>query len=115
MKQISDYIQIFTTVEKRDDAEKIAKIVIEKRLAGCVQILGPIKSTYWWKGNIESAEECLCIMKSKKNLYKEIEMTIKENHPYETPEIVAVPIIAGYEGYLKWLDSEVKQLNDYNG
>ncbi len=108
MNQIDDYIQIFTTVEKKEDAEKIAKIVVEKRLAGCVQVLGPIKSTYWWKGNIESAEEYLCIMKSKKNFYAELEKTIKEIHPYEIPEIIALPIIAGYENYLKWLTAELK-------
>ncbi|MEO0162787.1 MAG: divalent-cation tolerance protein CutA [candidate division WOR-3 bacterium] len=103
MKQTNGYIQVFTTVEKKEDAEKIAKIVVEKRLAGCVQILGPIKSTYWWKGKIENAEEWLCIIKSKKELYPELEKTIREIHPYETPEIIAMPIIAGYEGYLKWL------------
>lgn len=108
MNQKDEYIQIFTTVEKREDAEKIAKTVVERRLAGCVQVLGPIKSTYWWKGDIETAEEWLCIIKSKKNLYTEIEKAIKEIHPYETPEIIAIPIIAGYEGYLKWLDNELK-------
>ncbi|MEO0228341.1 MAG: divalent-cation tolerance protein CutA [candidate division WOR-3 bacterium] len=104
MKQYNSYIQVFTTVKKKEDAERIARIVVEKRLAGCVQILGPIKSIYWWKGKIESAEEWLCIIKSKKELYPELEKTIKENHPYETPEIIAMPIIAGYEGYLKWLN-----------
>ncbi|MEO0206839.1 MAG: divalent-cation tolerance protein CutA [candidate division WOR-3 bacterium] len=108
MKQYNSYIQVFTTVEKKEDAERIARIVVEKRLAGCVQILGPIKSTYWWKAKIESAEEWLCIIKSKKELYPELEKTIKENHPYETPEIIAIPIIAGYEGYLKWLTAELK-------
>ncbi len=108
MNQRDDYIQVFTTVEKREDGERIAKIVLEKRLAGCVQVLGPIKSTYWWKGKIETAEEYLCIMKSKKNLYAELEKAIREIHPYEIPEIIALPIIAGYEGYLKWLDGEVK-------
>ncbi|MGB9722187.1 MAG: divalent-cation tolerance protein CutA [bacterium] len=106
MNKTSEHIQVFTTVEKREDAEKIAKAVIEKRLAGCVQVLGPIKSIYWWKGNIETAEEWLCIMKSKKRLYSNLEKAIKEIHSYETPEIIAVPIIAGYEGYLKWLDKE---------
>lgn len=103
-----DYIQVFTTVEKKEDAEKIAHIAVEKRLAGCVQILGPIKSIYWWKGKIENADEYLCILKSKKNLYTELEKVIKEIHPYQTPEIIAMPIVAGYEGYLRWLDGELK-------
>ncbi|MCX7995818.1 MAG: divalent-cation tolerance protein CutA [candidate division WOR-3 bacterium] len=108
MEQRNDYIQIFTTVEKKEDAEKIARSVVEKRLGGCVQILGPIKSTYWWKGKIETAEEYLCIVKSKKDLYDKLEKAIKEIHPYETPEIIALPIIAGYEGYLRWLNGELK-------
>ncbi len=103
-----DYIQVFTTVEKKEDAEKIANVAVEKRLAGCVQILGPIKSIYWWKGKIENADEYLCIIKSKKSLYDELERVIKEIHPYQTPEIIAVPIVAGYEGYLKWLDEELE-------
>lgn len=103
-----DFIQVFTTVEKKEDAEKIANIALEKRLAGCVQILGSIKSTYWWKGKIENADEYLCILKSKKSLYAELEKVIKDIHPYETPEIIAVSIVAGYEGYLKWLDEELE-------
>lgn len=103
-----DYIQVFTTVEKKEDAEKIANVAVEKRLAGCVQILGPIKSTYWWKGKIENADEYLCIIKSKKSLYAELEKVIKDIHPYETPEIIAIPIVTGYQGYLKWLGGELK-------
>lgn len=104
-----DYIQIFTTAEKKETAEKIAKVVVERRLAGCVQILGPIKSSYWWKGKIENADEYLCILKSKKSLYPKLEKIIKDIHPYETPEIIGIPIIAGYDGYLKWLDGEVEK------
>lgn len=104
---LDDYIQIFTTAEKKETAEKIAEVVVERRLAGCVQILGPIKSIYWWKGKIENADEYLCILKSKKSLYPKLEKIIKDIHPYETPEIIGIPIIAGYDGYLKWLDGEV--------
>ncbi|MEM1574711.1 MAG: divalent-cation tolerance protein CutA [Nitrososphaerota archaeon] len=104
-----EYIQVFTTTEKREDAEKIAKSLIEKRLAGCIQIIGPISSIYWWKSKIETAQEWLCIIKSKRNLYEEIEKSIKEIHPYENPEIIAMPIILGSEDYLKWLDNELKK------
>ncbi len=108
VQRADDYIQVFTTVEKKEDAEKMANVALEKRLAGCVQILGPIKSIYWWKGKIENADEYLCVIKSKKSLYAELEKAIKEIHPYETPEIIAMPIVAGYEGYLKWLDEELE-------
>jgi periplasmic divalent cation tolerance protein len=103
------YIQVFTTTEKKEDAEKIATVLVEKRLAGCIQIVGPVVSTYWWKGNVETAGEWLCFIKSKKTLYDELEKAIKELHPYETPEIIAVPIISGSKNYFGWLNSELKK------
>ncbi len=104
-----EYIQVITAIEKREDAEEIANAMVEKRLAACVQIVGPIVSTYWWKGTIERAEEWLCIIKSKKDRYEELEKSIKEIHPYETPEIFALSIAAGSEDYLKWVSREVKE------
>jgi len=105
---MAEYIQIVTTLEKKEDAEKIAKTLVEKRLAGCVQIVGPITSTYWWENNIETAEEWLCIIKSRKDLYEELEKAIREIHPYEVPEILAFSIATGSKDYLEWLDKELK-------
>jgi len=105
---IEEYIQVFTTTEKKGDAENIAKALVEKRLAGCIQIVGPIVSTYWWKDNVETAEEWLCFIKSKKTLYDELEKAIKEIHPYQTPEIIAMPIVSGSKDYLGWLSNELK-------
>jgi len=106
---MEEYIQVFTTTEKREDAEKIARRLVENRLAGCIQIVGPIMSTYWWKGNVETAEEWLLLIKSRKDLYEEIEEAIKEIHPYETPEIIATSIVAGSKEYLEWLKNELNQ------
>jgi periplasmic divalent cation tolerance protein len=106
---MEEYIQVVTAIAKRENAEKIANALVEKRLAACVQILGPIVSTYWWKDNIETAEEWLCVIKSKKEVYEELEKSIKEIHPYETPEIFALPVVAGSKDYLKWLSNEVKK------
>lgn len=106
---MESYIQVVTTTEKREDAEKMAKALVEQRLVGCVQIIGPIESTYWWKGNMETAQEWLCLMKTNKSLYDELDTAIKAIHPYETPEIVAMPIVAGSRDYLQWLSSELKK------
>lgn len=106
---MKEYIQILTTTEKREDAQKIAQILVQKRLAGCVQVIGSISSTYWWKNRIETAEEWLCLIKSERGLYEELERTIKEIHPYETPEITVVPIVSGSKEYLGWLDQELKE------
>jgi periplasmic divalent cation tolerance protein len=105
---MDEYIQVFTTTEKREHAEKIARALVEKRLAGCVQIVGPVVSTYWWKGKVEIAEEWLCFIKSEKSLFNELEKAIKEVHPYETPEIIAIPIVEGSKNYLEWLKRELK-------
>lgn len=107
MREMESYIQVVTTTGKKKDAEKIAMILIERKLAACVQIIGPITSTYWWKGNIEKAEEWQCAIKSRKDLYRDIEKAIKSVHPYEVPEIVAIPIVAGNGDYLDWLRGEL--------
>ena len=107
--KVKQYIHVFTTTEKREDAEKVAQILVQKRLAACVQIIGPIQSTYRWKNRKETVEEWLCLIKSEKSLYKDLEKNLKEIHPYETPEITAVPIVAGSKEYLEWLDSELKR------
>jgi periplasmic divalent cation tolerance protein len=102
---MNKHIQVFTTTGKKEDAERIAKILLEKKLAGCIQIIGPMSSLYWWKGRMEESEEWLCIIKSEKSLYNELEKTIKDNHPYDVPEIIAVPITMGNQDYLDWLNS----------
>jgi periplasmic divalent cation tolerance protein len=101
-------IQVMMTTEKRQDAEKIAGILIEKRLAACVQIVGPVLSIYRWKENIERAEEWQCHIKTRGGLYGAVEAAIKANHPYETPEIIALPILQGSREYLTWLHEETQ-------
>lgn len=106
---MEEYIQVLTTTERREDAERIAREILEKRLAGCVQIVGPVASTYWWKGKLENAQEWLLLIKSRRDLYGELERAIREIHPYENPEIIAVPIAAASREYLEWLESELKK------
>ncbi len=101
-------IQVMTTTEKQQDAEKIAGILIEKRLAACVQIVGPVLSIYRWKENIERAEEWQCHIKTREGLYGAVEAVIRANHPYETPEIIALPILQGSREYLTWLHGETQ-------
>ena len=100
---MNGYIQVITTISSKAGAEKIAKSLIDKRLAACVQIAGPIKSIYRWKGRIETAKEWVCVIKTRKDLYKKVEKAIKKIHPYEIPEIIAVPIAAANKDYLKWI------------
>ena len=100
------YIQISTTTETKEEAQKIALYLVEQKLAACVQIGGPIESTYRWKGKVENAQEWLCLIKTRENLFDKVEAAIKKLHSYETPEIIAVPILEGSKEYLNWIDNE---------
>jgi len=102
----SGFIQVTTTAAERADAEKIARALVERRLAACVQVAGPVSSTYRWRGDIETAQEFLCIIKTRAELFEKVESAIRELHPYETPEIIATPITGGSADYLKWLADE---------
>lgn len=106
---MDDYIQAYTTTATREDAQKIADALVERQLAGCVQIVGPITSTYRWQGKVERADEWLCVIKSVRRLYADLERAIAAQHPYDTPEIIAVPMVAGSQPYLQWLSQEVRQ------
>ena len=105
---MTDYIQVSTTAGSKEDAQKIARGVVEKRLAACAQIMGPITSTYRWQGRTEEEEEWLCLMKSRSALYDQLDSAIKAVHPYEEPEIIALPIVSGSQGYLDWLKRETE-------
>ena len=108
---MKEYIQVVTTIDNRDTALKIADELVKKRLAGCVQVMGPITSTYWWNDKIESSSEWQIVIKTGAKIYKKIEKAIKELHPYETPEIIALPIIDGSKDYLNWLGDTLEDKN----
>ncbi len=103
---MEDFIQVQTATEQREQAEAIARALVERRLAACVQVLGPIQSTYRWKGQIERAEEWLCLIKTTRKLFAAVEEAVVGLHPYETPEIIAVSIEQGSRCYLQWLAEE---------
>ena len=109
---MTGYIQVLTTTETEDDANMIARTLVEDRLAGCVQVVGPISSTYRWNDGIETATEWLCLIKTSSERYAEVEARIREIHPYEVPEILAVPVVAGSSAYLKWLDGELARIGE---
>lgn len=105
---MNKYIMITTTFDNKDEANKISELLLKDRLVSCCQLSNNITSSYHWKGRIEHTEEYLLQMKSKKELYKEIEKVILDNHSYETPQIIAYDIIDGYKGYLDWIKEETK-------
>ena len=89
-----------------DTAERIANEVLKLRLAACVNVLGGVRSRYWWKGRLESADECLLLIKTRSALFEKLERAVRRVHPYETPEIIGIRIERGNRPYLNWLLKE---------
>lgn len=108
-KAMEGFVQIMTTTEAKEDAVKIARALVEEKLAGCVQISGPLVSTYRWEGRVEQGEEWLCSIKTSNELFSAVERAIKELHPYDVPEIVALPIVTGSAEYLEWLGGQLSK------
>ena len=105
----SDYLLVTTTFETREDAQRMADLVVEKRLAACAQIVGPIRSTYWWQGKVERAEEWQCLMKTRADRYDALAGAVADAHPYDVPELVATPLVRIAEPYRQWLDDTLKR------
>ena len=103
---MTDVIQVSTAIDSQEGACQIAQKLVSQRLAACVQVSGPITSTYWWKGNMETAQEWICTAKTRKELYEAVEQAIRTLHPYEVPDIVATPVFLGSQSYLDWIASE---------
>ncbi|HEX8690491.1 MAG TPA: divalent-cation tolerance protein CutA [Solirubrobacterales bacterium] len=104
---MAEYLQVLTSAGSEEEAERIAVALVERRLAACVQTIGPVASRYRWQGEVETAREWLCLAKTEAGRYPELEAAIRELHSYEEPEIVATPIVAGSQGYLDWLGASV--------
>jgi periplasmic divalent cation tolerance protein len=102
-----DYLQILTTAGSEEEAERISAALVDRRLAACVQVIGPISSRYRWQGEIETAQEWMCVAKTEASRYPQLEAAIRELHSYDEPEIVATPIVAGSSGYLDWVSHSV--------
>jgi periplasmic divalent cation tolerance protein len=110
MSHKTDVIQVTTTTANRDDAQRIARELVRQRLAACVQVYGPVSSIYHWQGKLETSDEWTCIVKTRLSHYQAVESAIRQLHPYELPEILALPVVAGSEDYLAWVEAELCQL-----
>lgn len=108
MSQTSDALVVLTTVDDRELAGNLAGSIVEAHLAACVQILPGMTSVYRWQGRVESADELLLLIKTTSTAFPELESFIKANHPYQTPEILALPVKSGSDDYLDWLAGSVK-------
>ncbi|HEU5169651.1 MAG TPA: divalent-cation tolerance protein CutA [Gemmatimonadales bacterium] len=105
---MADCCQVTTTVDTRETAERIATALVEERLAACAQVAGPIASTYRWRGAVEHATEWHCHLKTTRARVPALEARVRELHPYDVPEIIALPIVAGHPAYLAWIEDSVR-------
>ena len=97
---------VLTNLPDADTAKRIARLLVEQRLAACVNILAPCTSVYRWNGAVETATEVPLLIKTTRARYAELQATLAEAHPYELPEIVAVPLHEGLPAYLAWIGAE---------
>jgi periplasmic divalent cation tolerance protein len=95
------------TAANKTEAEKIAYGLLNERLIACANIIGPVHSLFWWQGKIESAEEHIILMKTRKNLFQKLSEKVKTLHSYEVPEIIAIPIVEGFKPYMEWLEKSL--------
>jgi periplasmic divalent cation tolerance protein len=105
MSEAVRHVVVQTTIDSEEGADMIAERVIDSRLAACVQVM-PIRSIYRWKGKVERAAEFLLAMKAPAALAAELSRFVRSLHPYETPELVVLPLLGGDSGYLAWIDAE---------
>ena len=105
---MTEFIVVFVTASSWEEAEKIGKALVEKKLAACVNMVRDIRSIFYWKGKISDEREVLLIAKAKRKNFEKIEKEVKKMHSYEVPEIIALPILIGSKDYLDWVDKESK-------
>ncbi len=103
---MTDKIVVLSTCESAEQAEKLARALVEQRLAACVNIIPGMRSVYRWKGAIEDTGEFLLLIKSRRDLFDQMRLEIEKQHSYEVPEVIALPIVEGAENYLEWLRVE---------
>jgi periplasmic divalent cation tolerance protein len=99
------FIVVIVTTANREEAEKIARNLLEEKLVACANIIGSVSSLFLWTGKIEHADEHVVLMKSRKDLFEKLAKKVKALHSYEVPEIVALPIVECSQAYMEWLDS----------
>ncbi|MEU4700017.1 divalent-cation tolerance protein CutA [Nonomuraea dietziae] len=107
--RLARHVQALTTVSQSEEALALARSLTGQRLAAGVQIVGPIRSVYWWQGSVQEAEEWQLLVKTTAALFAEVKSHIKENHSHVTPEIIATEIVSGSVEYLRWISEETRR------
>jgi periplasmic divalent cation tolerance protein len=104
-------VQVVTTIDSQNAANDLVKEIVGQRLAACGQVIGPVQSTYWWDGQLESAEEWMCILKTTIEHLPDLQTHLHQVHPYDVPELLAVPVADGSSAYIDWMRGELRPLS----
>jgi len=104
---MTDKIVVLTTCDSEKQAKELARHLVETRVAACVNVLPKLQSVYRWKDKVEESAEWLLVIKSRRDVFRELRAEIEKIHTYEVPEIVALPVVDGSEAYLGWLDAQI--------
>ena len=101
-------LQVTVSAGSEEEAERIATVLVERRLAACVQVFGPVTSRYRWQGDVETAAEWLCLAKTTQTVWPALRDAVCELHSYEVPEVIAVAVERGSDAYLEWVRAECR-------
>jgi periplasmic divalent cation tolerance protein len=105
---MTDKIVVMTTCGQEEEARRLARALVEARLAACVQVVPHMCSAYWWQGKVEEAGEFLLLIKTRRPLFDRLRAEIAKTHSYTVPEIIALPVVDGSRSYLEWIDRETE-------
>ena len=106
---MTDKIVVLSTCANQEEGERLARLLVDGRLAACVSLLPQLKSFYRWKGVVESADEYLLVIKTSRSLFEPLRAALEKAHSYEVPEVLALPVVAGSAPYLDWLQSNLRE------
>jgi len=109
---MTENIVVLNTCENEADAERLARALVEARLAACVSVVPGVRSFYHWQGGLETAAECLLVIKTSRALFPALQLEIEKLHSYAVPEMLALAVVAGSENYLAWLNAGLRGLDD---
>jgi periplasmic divalent cation tolerance protein len=104
---MTDKIVILSTCATEEEAERLARLLVDARLAACVSVIPRMRSFYRWEGAVESSDECLLVIKSSRELFDSVRARIETAHSYEVPELLALPVVDGAANYMNWLDANL--------
>jgi periplasmic divalent cation tolerance protein len=106
---------VLSTFDSEEDAVRVGRTLVERRLVACVNVTGGVRSIYWWEGKVDDAAEVLAVMKTRRDRLPELLPELAALHPYDVPEILVLPVVTGDAGYLEWVEREARTGGEAGG